>query len=144
MSLSIQGYASLFWARDLGGDIVAAGAFADSLAIAGRAGLPMLHGHDEARPIGRWTEAREDSRGLFVRGRIDPSTPAGRRAATLVEAGRLDGLSIGFRARRARRAPYGRERVLAAVDLLEISLVPNPMLPGARLIAPSTTFKDPA
>jgi HK97 family phage prohead protease len=52
-------------------------------------------------------------------------------AAALVRLGALDGLSIGFRAVRARRD--GRLRVLAEVDLWEVSLVTFPMLPGARL-----------
>jgi HK97 family phage prohead protease len=42
----------------------------------------------------------------------------------------MDGLSIGFRAVRARRD--GALRVLTEVELWEISLVTFPMLPGAR------------
>jgi HK97 family phage prohead protease len=48
----------------------------------------------------------------------------------LSRAGALDGLSIGFRSRRARRE--GRLRVLVEVELWEVSLVTFPMLPGAR------------
>ncbi len=43
----------------------------------------------------------------------------------------MDGLSIGFRAVRARAD--GTLRILTEVDLWEVSLVTFPMLPGARL-----------
>lgn len=126
--LAIEGYASLFWTRDLNDDVTAAGAFADSLASGP---IRMLHQHDEAEPVGVWDEAFEDARGLFVRGRIIGATPRGRLASSLVAAGALDGLSIGFRQVKART--QGRLRVLSRVDLWEVSIVTFPMLPGARL-----------
>lgn len=129
--LKIEGYASLFWSRDLNDDVTAAGAFAASLAGSGVAGVRMLHQHDEAEPIGVWDEAFEDARGLFVRGRILRETPRGRLVAALVQAGALDGLSIGFRQIKARQD--GALRVLARVELWEVSIVTFPMLPGARL-----------
>ena len=52
-------------------------------------------------------------------------------AQALVKAGALDGLSIGFRAVKARAD--GRLRILTEVELWEVSLVSFPMLPGARL-----------
>jgi hypothetical protein len=126
--LRIEGYASLFWTRDLNDDVTAAGAFRKSL----EAGpIRMLHQHDEAEPVGVWDEAFEDARGLFVRGRIISATPRGRLVATLVRAGALDGLSIGFRQVKARRD--GALRVLSRVDLWEVSIVTFPMLPQARL-----------
>ena len=51
--------------------------------------------------------------------------------AALVEAGALDGLSIGFRQLKARQD--GPLRVLTRVDLWEVSVMTFPMLPGARL-----------
>ncbi len=126
--LRIEGYASLFWTRDLNDDVTAAGAFRQSL----EAGpIRMLHQHDEAEPVGVWDEAFEDARGLFVRGRIITATPRGRLVAALVSAGALDGLSIGFRQVKARRD--GALRVLTRVDLWEVSIVTFPMLPQARL-----------
>ena len=99
-ALEIEGYASLFWTRDLNDDVTAAGAFAQSLAAGGP--VVMLHQHDEAEPVGVWDEVVEDANGLFVRGRILRTTPRGRLVAALVEAGALDGLSIGFRQVKAR------------------------------------------
>ena len=106
------------------------GAFAASVARRGPGGVRMLYQHGERTPVGVWTRIEEDDRGLKVEGRILDVTPEGRMAAALVRAGCLDGLSIGFRAVRARRD--GRLRVLAEVDLWEVSLVTFPMLPGAR------------
>lgn len=67
---------------------------------------------------------------VFVRGRIEDWSAEARFAGALSRAGAMDGLSIGYRTARARR--QGRLRVLSGVDLWEVSLVPFPMLPGAR------------
>jgi HK97 family phage prohead protease len=139
--LPIEGHASLFWTRDLNDDVTAAGAFAASLARTGPAGVKMLHQHDDAEPVGVWDELFEDDKGLFVRGRILRSTPRGRLVAALVEAGALDGLSIGFRQLKARRdRPL---RVLTRVELWEVSVVTFPMLPGARLKVSQIPGRDP-
>lgn len=135
--LMIAGYASLFDRVDLAGDVVRPGAFAVSLAARGPGGLAMLFQHDPSQTVGVWDDAREDARGLYVRGRITPRGARARVAARLVRAGVLDGLSIGFRTRRSRRGPvatFGRVvRELERVELWEVSLVTFPMLPQARL-----------
>ena len=133
METQISGYASLFWTRDLNDDVTAAGAFADSLARTGAAGVRMLCQHDGDHPVGVWDEIVEDGRGLFVRGRIIEVTPQARMCAALVRAGAMDGLSIGFRALKARPDESGRLRVLTEVALWEVSVVTFPMLPGARI-----------
>jgi HK97 family phage prohead protease len=129
----IEGYASRWWARDLNDDVVAAGAFRASLERTGPGGVKMLHGHEGRAPVGVWDEVREDAVGLFVRGRVLDVTPEGRMAAALVRAGAVDGLSIGFRAMKARAEE--RLRVLTEVELWEVSLVTFPMLPSARITA---------
>ncbi|SEH60163.1 prohead peptidase. Unknown type peptidase. MEROPS family U35 [Paracoccus alkenifer] len=130
----IEGYASLFGIADQGGDVIAAGAYAGSLArIAARGDrVRMLWQHDPAHPIGVWEEIREDARGLWVRGRLLPEVARAREAAALVAAGAIDGLSIGYRTLRAERDGKGR-RVLTEVDLWEVSLVTFPMLREAKL-----------
>jgi HK97 family phage prohead protease len=131
--VEIEGYASLFWTRDLNDDVTAAGAFAGSLARSGAGGVKMLFQHESAEPVGVWDEIAEDSRGLFVRGRILTVTPQGRLVAALVKAGALDGFSIGFRTVKARPDESGRLRVLTEVELWEVSVVTFPMLPQARI-----------
>lgn len=120
----IAGYAALFGIADLEGDVLRAGAFRGV-----QAPLPMLVRHDPRLVAGAWTELREDARGLFVRGEIRAAEPAGLLAMHLAQRG-VDGLSIGFRTLASRALPRGRE--LAAVDLVEISIVPTPMAPRAR------------
>lgn len=126
----IEGYASLWGVADLNRDVVAKGAFADSLARVGAGGVRMLHQHESRAVVGIWDEAVEDERGLFLRGRITDWSTEARFAQALARAGAMDGLSIGFRAMRARRE--GAARVLVEVDLWEVSLVTFPMAPGAR------------
>lgn len=132
----ISGYASIFGAVDQGNDVVLRGAYAASLAAlaaAGR-GVKMLWQHDPAQPIGVWDEVREDGRGLWVSGRLLPEVAKGREAAALIAAGAVDGLSIGYRTKRASKDAEGR-RVLAEVELWEVSLVTFPMLSAARVQA---------
>lgn len=131
--IEIEGYASLFWTRDLNEDVTAAGAFGESLARSGPEGVKMLYQHEAEAPIGVWDEIAEDERGLYVRGRILAVTPQARLVAALVKAGALDGLSIGFRTVKARPDESGRLRVLTEVELWEVSIVTFPMLPGARI-----------
>lgn len=130
----IEGYASLFGACDQGGDIVARGAYGASLGRLTESGrrVKMLWQHDPAAPIGIWDEVREDARGLYVKGRLLKEVARAREAAALIEAGAIDGLSIGYRTRRATRDEKGR-RLLSEVELWEVSLVTFPMLPEARV-----------
>ncbi|WP_438990421.1 HK97 family phage prohead protease [Lentibacter sp.] len=130
----IEGYASLFGACDQGGDIVQKGAYGASLAALAAEGrrVKMLWQHDPAQPIGIWDEVREDSRGLYVKGRLLEGTQRGREAAALIEAGAIDGLSIGYRTRKAGKTDKG-QRLLTELELWEVSLVTFPMLPSARV-----------
>ncbi len=102
--LRVEGYASLFGIEDLNGDVVQRGAFRDSIAARNGASLPMLLDH-RAEPVGEWFYLAEDSRGLFVRGIVYAETRRGGEAVRLLESRAIDGLSIGFIARRSRPRP---------------------------------------
>jgi len=130
----IEGYASFFDQVDNGGDIVAAGAYSKSLRALKEADrdVKMLWQHDPAQPIGVWDEVREDSKGLYVKGRILTDIAKGREAAALIEAGAIDGLSIGYRTTRATKNDKG-QRLLTELELWEVSVVTFPMLPTARV-----------
>jgi len=130
--LEMAGYASLFDQADHSGDIVRRGAFAASLRRRAASGVRMLFQHDAGEPVGVWDAIEEDSRGLYVRGRILGDAPRGRAALALVRNGAVDGLSIGFRTIRAQPRPGGG-RELLELDLWEVSVVTFPMLAGARL-----------
>ncbi|ODN72427.1 HK97 family phage prohead protease [Methylobrevis pamukkalensis] len=129
------GYASLFGKADLAGDVVMPGAFAASLKRRGTGGVKLLYQHDPCEPIGRWLSLFEDGTGLRAEGEIHAGIVRGREVSSLIRAGILDGLSIGFRAVRAEKDPRTGLRRLLEIDLWEISLVTFPMQPGARLSA---------
>lgn len=139
-----SGYGSVFGNIDSHGDIVAPGAFADTLAEWGRRGrlpsMKLMHGSagnpftGDDLPIGKWLEMREDARGLFVRGRLSGlDTDFGRRIYGLMRDDILSGLSMGFKTRRATRLTGQAKRQLDAVHLIEVSLVDDPSNAMARL-----------
>ena len=126
----IEGYAAIFGEPDRGGDVIARGAFANSLARRATS-VKLLWQHDPAQPIGVWDSITEDTRGLRVKGRLLTTVRRGAEAAALLKAGALDGLSIGYRAVKADR--QNTHRHLTEIDLWEISLVTFPMNANARL-----------
>jgi len=123
--MRFAGYAAVFGAPDRGGDVVKAGAFKRSLER--RGAVPFLWQHEPGRPIGRVDYLKEDKRGLRVIGRLVDA-----RAAGLVKAGAVSGLSFGYRVREARGE---RTRELVDLELVEVSLVTFPMQPKARVHA---------
>ena len=126
-ALRVAGYAALFHVPDAAQDIIRPGAFSATLAQR-HDPLPLLWQHDPRQRIGWVERIAEDARGLRVVAAID--RPASR-AARLLAARAVSGLSFGFRARRANTTPQGRE--LIALDLIEISLVTHPLQHGARV-----------
>ena len=94
----IEGYGSVFGVKDSYDDVIAAGAFAATLAAHKAAGtMPaMLWQHDPDKPCGVWDEMSEDSGGLKVKGRLALETEKGKEAHALLKMGALNGLSIGF------------------------------------------------
>lgn len=127
----IEGYGSYYGNKDMGGDTVMPGAFTESLA-SGRK-VKMLSQHDPYAVIGVWEEIGDDDKGLRVKGRILTSIQAGKDAYELVKAGAIDGLSIGYKAVRAKAAQGGR--MIEKADLWEVSLVTFPMNEMTRIDA---------
>lgn len=130
---AFEGYASLFGREDLGRDIVQPGAFRDSLTARGISGVRMLFQHNPAEPIGIWETLAEDAKGLFVRGRLMQTVARGREVLSLMRAGAIDGLSIGFRTVKSHRDRLRGVRRIEKIDLWEISIVTFPLLPEARI-----------
>lgn len=126
-ALRFAGYAALFDIADAARDTIRRGAFARSLA-AREGPLPLYWQHRPDLPIGVIERIAEDARGLRVIARIDRPDS---RAAHLLAAGKVDGLSFGFRTRAARQSEAGRE--LIDIDLFEVSLVTHPLHPMARV-----------
>lgn len=132
---TIEGYGSVFGVRDNYDDVIASGAFLNSLNAHKAAGtMPaMLWQHDGAQPIGIWTEMVEDAKGLRIKGQLALGTSLGKEAHELLKMGALNGLSIGFI---SKQWAYDREtevRTLTEIDLWEVSLVTFPANEKARI-----------
>lgn len=132
---TIEGYGSVFNVVDDWGDIIAPGAFTATLAAHKAAGtMPaMLWQHEDDEPIGIWTEMVEDSRGLRVKGQLCMEIPEGKKAHALLKMGAMDGLSIGFIARKWSWDDTTGVRTLLEVDLWEVSPVTFPANGMARV-----------
>jgi HK97 family phage prohead protease len=129
---TFSGYAAVFNNTDLGGDIVAPGAFTKS--IKENPQVPVLWGHDTREVIGMNKEWREDSVGLHVTGQLIMDVQRAKEARSLVKQGAVKGLSIGYDpvVVDSSRANEGI-RILKEVKLWEYSLVPFPMNPEALI-----------
>ena len=127
------GYVAIFDRPDRGGDIIRKGAFAASLAAVGAADVPLLWQHKPGEVIGRIERLQEDARGLRVIAELGTGASA-RSAARLIELGKLDGLSFGYRVRSSGETAAGL-RELTELELVEVSLVAQPMQPRARVHA---------
>lgn len=138
------GYAAVFGNIDSHGDVIVPGAFSETLAEWGRRGrlpsMKLMHGTainpftGDDLPIGKWIEMREDGRGLFTKGRLSGlDTDHGRRIYGLMKDGILDGLSIGYKAKRSTRLSGPAKRQLDVISLLEVSLVDEPSNDRSRL-----------
>ncbi|MDO8289726.1 MAG: HK97 family phage prohead protease [Parvibaculum sp.] len=138
---TFEGYASLFGAEDLGRDMVMPGAFRGTLKRRGHRGVKLLYQHDPLEPIGIWTKIVEDGRGLYVQGRLLGDVARGREVLSLMRAGAIDGLSIGYHVVKAQSDKKTGLRRLIEVDLWEISVVTFPMLPQARISSVKQTAK---
>ncbi len=132
---AFAGMASVFGNRDLDGDVVAPGAFKESIANPSR--IKLLWQHNTAEPIGTWRQLRETTEGLEARGDLLLGVRRGQEAHLLLKAGALDGLSIGFRIP-PKGSVFDRAtgvRTINKVDLWEVSLVTFPSNPRARVNA---------
>lgn len=124
----IEGYGSVFGNIDSTGDIILSGAFAESLT---RRMPKMLYQHWSEKLIGRWDEAREDSKGLYIKGTL-AKTPLADEAYELAKMGALDGMSIGYSPNDYEHDDKGI-RKLKKVELWEVSLVTFPANEAARV-----------
>lgn len=121
-----EGYGSTFGGEpDSHGDIVAPGAYEESIAAhKSRGTMPkMFWQHDSHQPIGRWTEAEEDDRGLLMRGRLNMGVQRAKEAYALLKDGDIDGLSIGYNIREYSVDTDSGVWTLEKLDLLEVSVV---------------------
>lgn len=128
-----EGYGAVFNNVDVANDIILPGAFTGSIRDKGVNSIKMLFQHDPAMPIGKWIEIKEDTHGLFVKGKILQSISRGAETLAMLKEGIVDGLSIGFRTIKSVWEEGSDFRQLLEVDLWEVSVVTFPANPKARV-----------
>jgi HK97 family phage major capsid protein/HK97 family phage prohead protease len=131
---AFEGVAAGYGNVDHGGDVMAHGAFRDSLNEHKSAGTrpALLWQHDPSEPIGVIDALNETSSGLQIKGRLALETIKGREAYSLAKMGAVQGLSVGYRTKQATRDGKG-VRTIKAAHLGEVSLVTVPMNDRARI-----------
>jgi len=148
---SFEGHGATFGNVDLHSDVIAKGAFKQTLREwKGQKKLPKMllqHGGggffgggsvDDLVPIGKWDEMVEDDAGLYVKGHLfDIETDRAKATYAALKEGELDGLSIGYRARKSKIDEETHVRTLTDVHLMEVSVVTFP----ANVAALVTTVK---
>lgn len=135
---TVTGYASTFSReRDSYGDVVAKGAFLDTLEAwkaknaQGRY-IPLLWGHDTDNPksnIGRVISAEEDDYGLLITAELDPENEKAQYVRRLLKQGRVYQFSFAYAVldQETVQLEDGTEaNELRKLDLFEVSIVPLP------------------
>ena len=130
---TFEGYGSVFGNVDSTNDIVAKGAFLDSLQKNGNPS--MLYQHDARRVMGVWDMVKEDQNGLYVKGTLNLEVQDGREAYALIKQGAIKGLSIGYRVKQAAYDEKTGVRTIKQADVLEVSLVTFPANAEAQVTA---------
>lgn len=141
---TFSGYGAVFGNVDSYGDVIAKGAFKDTLKSATKSGnwpaMLLQHGGgffsasaEDMMPVGIWTDMSEDDKGLKVEGKLALATRRGSETYALMKMEprpAISGLSIGYRAVQD-QVDYGDgtkapRRTLKKVDLFECSIVTFP------------------
>ena len=133
-----SGYASVFDNVDSYGDIVRKGAFVESIGEWESKGKmpPILWNHDPSDPIGIYTKMQEDSKGLYVEGKLlIDDVPRAKQTHALMKAGVIDGLSIGYRVKEYLYNVDEEVTDLIKLSLREVSIVTFPANPETRIEA---------
>lgn len=144
--MTFEGYGAIFGNVDSYGDVIAKGAFKNTIREAKATGqwpaMLLQHGGlgfsaEDMTPIGVWTDMEEDDKGLFLKGKLAP-TARGTEMYTLMKMQprpAINGLSIGYIPVKwkMRSTPDEPRRTLEEIKLMEISPVTFPANPKARI-----------
>lgn len=147
-AMEFAGYGAVFNNVDSYGDVIAAGAFAETLREAKGSGnwpaMLLQHGGglfggtaEDMTPIGIWTAMEEDTHGLKLEGKL-ADTGRGRDLYSLMKMqprSAINGLSIGYTVKEftPRTKPEEPRRKLTKLHLWEVSPVTFPANPKARV-----------
>lgn len=155
---TFSGFSSLFdQTPDAHRDLVARGAFMETLAAGGRngTGIALLWSHDIRQiPAGVWLELRETPRGLFCKGQLALNTQLGSEIHSIMLLGAQTGtyrlsLSIGYDSieEEYQTVKIGdadvKVRLLKKVSLWEISICNFPAKLGTTITDVKYELPDP-
>lgn len=134
------GYASVFGGVDSYGDTIVRGAFESSLR---KAKPKMFFNHAWDMPIGKWTVAKEDDKGLYVEGELTPGLELADSVKAAMTHGTIDGLSIGGMLKKGDWEDTADGRVIRKwSNLIEVSPVVFPADEAARIDLTSVKHID--
>lgn len=137
-NLEFTGYASVFGGIDSYGDRIAEGAYSNTLKDRER---PIALRWNHYGPvIGKFTELREDEKGLFVTGELTKGHSTAEDAAALLRHGAISGLSIGYIPKDSEM--NGPIRELKEIELFEISIVEEPADNAAHISGIKSVFSE--
>jgi HK97 family phage prohead protease len=130
---SFSGYASLFNVLDHHNDVILQGTFQD---VGLKEKCILLWQHDSSKPIGKITNIKEDTKGLYVKGELCLGIRLANDVYHMLKDDILNSLSIGY-------TPidyeYGihdngsKVRFIKSAKLWEVSLVTFPANEGAKI-----------
>jgi HK97 family phage prohead protease len=130
MGWKFFGYASVFKSPDKSRTIFLPGCYSNFLKEPDHLAIPMLNGHQTSERIGRWLKMEEDDFGLLVWGELFYRT----RPMDLP----FPGISVGFIDAPPLIVPDQLDpwhfKMFFSARLSEISLVPDPTHPEARIL----------
>lgn len=137
---TFTGYASTFGGEpDLAGDVVAPGAFAQSIRDWRARGAmpPLLWNHETDSPnatLGVILDVREDQRGLLVTGQLDLDHEPAVAVWKGMKSGRLTTFSFAYAVLEEHRN-FDGVNSLDVLDVLEVSVTPSPANRNAQLVS---------
>ena len=132
-----EGYASVFDTEDSYGEFIAKGAFKKGLQKLAKEKrkLKMLWNHNRDEVIGTYTEAHEDDKGLYVRGRFTRGVRRADETHLLMKDGAVDSMSIGAYVIKFNEDVKAKKITYTELQLREVSPVTFPALDAARVVS---------
>ena len=128
----IEAYVSISGNEDSYGDIIQKGAFLDSL----KRKLPVgVWSHNWDQPIAKTLEAKEDSHGLYIKGKLVMGVQKAKEAYELMREGVIDEFSIGFFIEEYEWDEINEIRTIKKIKLVEWSPVVAGANPDTSLIS---------
>jgi HK97 family phage prohead protease len=133
---AFSGYGSVFGNVDSKNDIVMPGAYSDVLASGAPVDVYVNHDWMSGQlPVGRWSDLKEDDRGLFGAAGLVMQMSRAADAYHAMKAGLVSGLSVAFipDPKAIVRRSDGVREIHRVKMLKEISIVTDPANPAAQV-----------